>query len=91
VAQTINACSWYLGMGTDVIRGRSFENSLEVTLDYSMRAVSGIYANGVHGTEFRELMPIQEAIEWLNKIQREWSEYGSQIGSMIDGLRKYQV
>ena len=91
MAQTINACNWYLNMGSDFIKGRTFENSLDVTVDYSMRAVSAVYASGVHGTEFRELMPIPEAIEWLNKVQREWSEYGSQIGNMIDGLRKHQV
>lgn len=87
---TLTPCKWYLNMGGDVIKGKHWENSLDVTLDYGRQAVTAVYYKGVHGFEEREHMPVPEALEWLDKIQREWSEYGSQIGTMIDGIRRHQ-
>lgn len=87
---TLSACKWYLNMGADVIRGKHFENSLQVTLEHGRRKVSGLYCKGMFGVESPEDMTVPEAIEWLDGIQRHWSEYGSQIGNMIDGLRRYE-
>lgn len=87
---TLSACTWVLPMGDDVIRGKVWENKLYVILEPGRMSVTIDYHKGVHGLETREHMSVQEAIEWLNLIQREWSHYGSQIGSQIDGLRKYQ-
>ena len=87
----LTACTWYLNMGADVIRGKHWENALEVLLEYGRNQVTIAYFKGTRGLEERDSLTVAEAIEWLNIIQREWSEYGSQVGSMIDGLRRYQV
>lgn len=87
---TLTTCTWFLGMGDDVVRGKLWENKLYVVLEQGRMAVTIDYHKGTRGLESREHMPVQEAVEWLNLIQREWSEYGSQIGNMIDGLRKFQ-
>lgn len=86
---TLTACKWYLGMGDDVVRGKVWENKLYVILEPGRMSVTIDYHKGTRGLETREHMSIAEAIEWLNLIQREWSEYGSQVGSMVDGLRRY--
>lgn len=85
----LTVCTWYLGMGNDVIKGKHFENSLSVTLEQGRQRVSALYCKGAYGVESPEDLSVPEAIEWLDGIQRHWSEYGNQIGSMIDGLRRY--